>query len=63
MLTVLRVVDQHRSRHEGDVASSVDLNSFKIIYVQVSSTLCCAEILLTQFSQGSDEGSCKRNYA
>jgi hypothetical protein len=63
MLTVLRVIDQHRSRHQGDVASSVNLNSFKIIYVQVSSTLCYAKILLTQFIQGSDEGTCKRDYA
>ena len=59
MLTVLRVVDQHRSRHDGDVASSVVLNSFKIIYVQVSSTLCYAEISLTQIIQGSDESTCK----
>jgi hypothetical protein len=59
MLTVLRVVDQHRSRHDGDVTSSIDLNSFKIIYVHVSSTLCYNEILLTWFIQGSDEGTCK----
>ena len=59
MLTVLRVVDQNRSWREGDVASSVKLNSFKIIYVQVSSTLCYAEILLTEFIQGPDEGTCK----
>lgn len=59
MLTVLRVVDQNRSRHEGDIASSVNLNSFKIIYVQVSLTLCYAAILLTGFIQGPDEGTCK----
>ena len=59
MLTVLRVVDQHRSRHNGDVASSVMLSSFKIIYVQVSSALCYAEILLTQYNQGPDEGTRK----
>ena len=57
MLTVLRVVDQ--SRRGGDVVSSVKLNSFKIIYVQVSSTLGYAEILLTEFIQGPDEGTCK----
>lgn len=62
MLTVLRVVDQH-SQHKGDVASSVDLNAFKIIYVQVSSTFCYVEIFLSQFVQGSDEGTCRRNYA
>ena len=59
MLTVLRVVDQNRSRHEGDIASSVTLNSFKIIYVQVSLNLCYAEVLLTGFIQGPDEGTCK----
>ena len=59
MLTVLRVVDQHRSRRESDIASSVMLNSFKIIYVYVSSTLRYAEILLTEFIQGPDEGTCK----
>lgn len=44
MLTVLRVIDQYRSRDESDVASSVNLDSFKIIYVQVSSILDAAEI-------------------
>ena len=48
MLTVLRVVDHYRSRNDGDVASSVNLDSFKIIYVQVSSNLYDAEILPTQ---------------
>jgi len=59
MLTVLRVVDQHRSRRDGDVGSSVNLDKFKIIYVQVSSTLRYAEILLTRFIQRSDEGTGK----
>jgi len=59
MLTVLRVVDQFRSRRDGDVASSVKLDSFKVIYVQVSSIRCYAEFLLTQFIQGSYEGTCK----
>lgn len=35
MLTVLRVVDQNRSQNDGAVASSVNLEAFKIIYVQV----------------------------
>jgi hypothetical protein len=57
MLTVLRVVDQNRSRHDGDVASSVLLKKFKIIYVQVSSALCYIEILLTRRIQGPHEGT------
>lgn len=59
MLTVLRVIDQYRSRNDGDVASSVNLDSFKIIYVQVSSILYDAEILPTQCIQGSHEGTRK----
>ena len=59
MLTILRVVDQNRSLDDGDVASSVLLDKFKIIYVQATSTLCYAETLLTQLIQGSNEGTRK----
>ena len=38
MLTVLRVLDQHRSRSEfsNNIAASIDRDKFKIIYVYVS---------------------------
>ena len=37
MLTVLRVLDQHRSRSEfsNNIAASIDRDKFKIIYVYV----------------------------
>jgi hypothetical protein len=59
MLSILRVLKQHCSAHSkgASLASAIDRDAFKIIYVQVALLFCPEKLDHPFFTfQGTDEG-------